>query len=332
MEAFIRFFIDVNKLKSTKRPGWVLRGIRNPESVASHAFRVLVLAWVFGQSPNRNIKRLLKLALVHSLSAAHIEYISPYEKLLKLKRKPELLKKYPALVLRGSREQKEKIAALRFREEEKAVKRLTHGLPEPQKSEIYSLWLDFQNKSSREAKFLKTLDRVENLIQTCEYKNQLSREIIHQFFSQVDEITDNERILSFAKSVEEHTLRGRGKVRNKKNAAVIEFLCELGKLKQIKRIGWVYGGAREEKTESIADHSFRMTLICWLLVGRRRMDLEKVLKMAVAHDFVIVFTGDTTPFDDLITGDLKKDKEILEEWPTRSKKEKEKLTIKRRYK
>ncbi|HEX7456626.1 MAG TPA: HD domain-containing protein [Candidatus Nanoarchaeia archaeon] len=332
MEAFIRFFIDVNKLKFTKRPGWVLRGIKNPESVASHAFRVLVLAWVFGLSPNRNIKRLLKLALVHSLSAAYIEYISPYEKLLKVRGKQELIKKYPALVLRGSKEQKEKIAARRFHEEETAVRKLIHGLPEPQKNEIYSLWLDFQHKSSHGAKFLKTLDRVENSIQAIEYRGQLSREVIYPFLSQIDEITDNKRILGFAKSIEEFFTKGRNKVRNKKNAAMLEFLCELGKLKQIKRIGWIYGGAEEEKTESIADHSFRVALMCWVLAARRRMDLEKVLKMAIVHDIVIIFTGDITPFDDLISGDPKKDKKILEEWPTRSKKEKERLTVKRRYK
>lgn len=332
MKQLIDFFIEVSKLKTLKRRGWVLRGIKDPESVASHAFRVLALTWIFGRETNRNIKRLLKLALVHSLSATYIDYISPYEKLLKAKAKKEQLRTYPALILQGSQTKKKRIASVRFREEDKAMKKLIKNLPKSNRNEIYSLWLDFQNLTSRDAKFLKTLDRLENLIQAVEYKNQLPQETLHRFISQIDEITDNKRILNFAKSVAEYFSKGKKEIRNQKNADLLEFLCNLGKLKQIKRIGWIYGGAAGEKTESIADHSFRVVLMCWLLVGRRRMDLEKVLKMAIAHDFVIVFTGDTTPFDDLISGDLKKDKKILEEWPKRSKEEKEKLTIKRRYK
>ena len=170
--------------------------------MADHAFRVLILAWVFGRETHLNIKRLLKLALVHSLSAAYIDYISPYGKLLEYKNKKDLLQKYPALILRASVTKKGKIAALRFAEEKKAVDNLTGDLPETTRHEIRYLWLDFQNKTSKEAKFLKVLDRIENLIQALEYKDQLSQELVSPFLSQINEITDNKQILNLAKSIE----------------------------------------------------------------------------------------------------------------------------------
>src|SRR4030066_2259365 len=121
MEEYIQFFIKIGRLKSTPRPGWVLRGVKNPESIADHAFRVLMLAWICGSRSKLNIKRLLKLALVHSISAVYIDYISPYDKLLELKNRKEIIKRYPALALRAPIDQKGKIAKQRLEEEKKAM-------------------------------------------------------------------------------------------------------------------------------------------------------------------------------------------------------------------
>lgn len=332
MDEYIDFFIKVGRLKSTPRPGWVLRGVKNPETVAEHTFRVLMLAWIFGKENNLKIKRLLKLALVHSLSASYIDYISPYDKLLETKSKKELLKKYPALKLRAPIDQKGKIFRTRFKEEKKVIEKLTKTLPEPVRHEIRYLWLDFQQRTSKEARFLKVVDKLENLIQALEYRRQIGKELLAPFLSQVNEVTDNTQILNFARSAQEYFLGGEVRVRNRRNVPFIKFIHEIGKLKVIKRRGWIYGGAKEEETESVASHTFRHALMCWLLVGKRRFDLEKLLKMILIHDLEVVYAGDITPFDDLVTGDLKKDKLILEKWPSRSKKEKERITISRRFK
>lgn len=333
MEPIIKFFLEVGKLKTTKRRGWLLRGVKNPESVADHAYRLLVLVWVFGRGTKLNLKRLIKLASVHSLSAIYIDYISPYDKLLSTKSKKELLHKYPALELRAPITEKGKIVKQRFNEEKKVMNKILKELPDGTKNEIYSLWMDFQEKTSKEAKFVKVLDRIENLLQALEYKDELKKELIEPFLHQVNEITDDRSILNFAKSIEEYFLKGKfRKAKNRKNVNLIEFLISVGKLKFIKRRGWIYGGAKEKDTESIAGHSFRLVLMSWILTGRRRFDIEKILKMVLIHDIAIVYTGDTTPFDNLISGDLKKDKPILEVWPTHSEAEKRRLTIERRHK
>jgi putative hydrolase of HD superfamily len=332
VEEFIKFFVEIGKLKTIQRRGWLLRGIKNPESVADHAFRVLLLAWIFGKERNINVKRLLKLALVHSLSAVYIDYISPYDKLLEIKGRREIIKKYPALALRAPIDQKGKIAKQRLEEEKKAIKKLTKDLPEPINHEINYLWLDFQERGSREAKFLRALDKIENLIQAYEYKDEVKEDILTPFLVQINEVTYDPRLLKFVKNLEIYIRKGKEAVKNKTDKNLIEFILEVGKLKKIKRIGWIYGGAKEAETESIAAHTFRLALMSCCLVGRRHFSLERLIKMSLVHDFVIIYTGDTTPFDDLISGNLKKDKPILEKWPTRRKEDKERLTIERRYK
>jgi putative hydrolase of HD superfamily len=66
---------------------------------------------------------------------------------------------------------------------------------------------------------------------------------------------------------------------------ILKFLLEIGKLKQIKRSGWVLNGI---DGESVADHSFRVAVLSILLGDalkeKYKIDMEKLLKMAVLHD------------------------------------------------
>ena len=312
MEEFIRFFIDLGKLKTTLRPGWVLRGVKNPESVADHAFRVLVLAWVFGKETRLNIKRLLKLALVHSISAVFIDYISPYTQLLDIKDKKELLKRYPALVLRAPVTEKGRIGNKRFEEEKRAVEKFIEDLPKVVKDEIYNLWLDFQNKTSKEAKFLKSIDRLENLTQALEYKDQIKEELLSPFLTQISQVTDNKRILNFAHSLCKFFTEGEKSVKSRKDRNLIKFILEVGKLKTVPRKGWEIRGVRHP--ESVAAHCFVSTFTSWLLSARRRVDKEAVFLMIMSHDLFATEIGDSTPYDKIIEA-AKDKKKLLESLP-----------------
>lgn len=306
-----------------------MRGVKNPETVADHSFRVLILAWIFGSSTRLNIKRLLKLALVHSLSAVDIDYISPYGKLLQIKDKKELLKKYPALVLRASVKEKGEITRQRFEEEEGAVKKLIQDLPEAIAHEIYSLWLEFQQKTSKEAKFLKALDRLENLIQALEYKDQLKEEQLTPFLSQIGGVTDNKRILSFAESLCRFFTKGEGAVKSRKNRNLIKFIIEVGKLKTVLRKGWLIRGVKNP--ESLAAHSFRSAIIAWLFSAKRRINQEVVIVMAIMHDLFTSAVGDITPYDGSIK-DLneKEGRKLIESLPWLGSKAQKELLAKER--
>jgi putative hydrolase of HD superfamily len=65
-----------------------------------------------------------------------------------------------------------------------------------------------------------------------------------------------------------------------------------GKLKELKRTGWVESGILEP--ESVADHSYRTTLLAMILSDQKGLDTLKTVKMALLHDLVESVTGDLT--------------------------------------
>ena len=74
---------------------------------------------------------------------------------------------------------------------------------------------------------------------------------------------------------------------------LLEFLRDAGDLKRIPRTGWVQAGIKEP--ESVADHSFRTTLLAMVLSDQMGLDTEKVVRMALIHDLAESRTGDLTP-------------------------------------
>jgi putative hydrolase of HD superfamily len=61
-----------------------------------------------------------------------------------------------------------------------------------------------------------------------------------------------------------------------------KFLYELGQLKRVKRSGWWIAGV--ENPESVAEHSFRTTVIAYLLAQLEGANVEKSTLMALFHD------------------------------------------------
>ncbi|CEL99190.1 unnamed protein product [Vitrella brassicaformis CCMP3155] len=75
--------------------------------------------------------------------------------------------------------------------------------------------------------------------------------------------------------------------------SIIKFLQICGKLKRVKRTGWVRAGV--EQPESVAEHMYRMAMACFLL-PTATADRNKCVKMALVHDLAEWSVGDITPF------------------------------------
>jgi putative hydrolase of HD superfamily len=324
MEGLIEFFISVGQLKV--RPGWVLKGVKNPETFAEHTFRLFVLGWLFSRGRELNAEKLLKMTLIHSLSAVFVDYLSPYDQQLGRVLENEKGKAKPLLNLQMPASLKGRASVSRPDEEEKAIRKLTAKLPTTQKKELYSLWLDFQTRKSPEAKFVGALDKLENLIQAHEYGDHVADKSFDSFMEEVKEENNDKAVVAFSNQIKAYF---EGRKISEADKVLIEFILNVGKLKILKRVGWIYGGAKEGDTESVADHSFRLAIMVWFL-AQTGLNIEKMMKMAIGHDFATIYTGDITPFDGLITHNLSKDKATLEKWPQRSREEKEKLTAHRR--
>lgn len=80
------------------------------------------------------------------------------------------------------------------------------------------------------------------------------------------------------------------------------FLTRAGRLKRVKRTGWLDRGVPAAETESVADHTFRVALLAWLAAeaaaaGGEPIDPARVLRLALLHDLAEALTGDLTPYD-----------------------------------
>ena len=82
-------------------------------------------------------------------------------------------------------------------------------------------------------------------------------------------------------------------------SSTIDFLFEAAALKRLHRTGWqILGGGN---TESIAEHSFMVAVIAYVMAVGRNLNLEKILMIALFHDFEETRTGDVYKLADLYT-------------------------------
>ncbi len=76
------------------------------------------------------------------------------------------------------------------------------------------------------------------------------------------------------------------------------FLTIAGQLKRVRRSGWVDRGIPPADVESVADHSWRVALMGWLLSGEvEGLNRERVVLLALVHDLAESLAGDMTPYD-----------------------------------
>lgn len=84
-------------------------------------------------------------------------------------------------------------------------------------------------------------------------------------------------------------------------SSLLEFFSRAGKLKGVERTGWVEAGV--PSPESVADHSYRTTLMAVIIAEAEGLDSLKAAKMALIHDLAEVETGDLTPAQKRLEGE-----------------------------
>ncbi|MBI3305179.1 HD domain-containing protein [Candidatus Parcubacteria bacterium] len=76
---------------------------------------------------------------------------------------------------------------------------------------------------------------------------------------------------------------------------IVEFLKEIDKLKEVKRQVHTTSGRQENS----AEHSWHLALAVWLLKDELgfRLNTAKAVELALVHDLVEIYAGDTYFFD-----------------------------------
>ena len=143
------FLTELMRLKALPRTGWLLRGIRDVESVADHLYGVTFIAMLLADCARArgmevNIEKVLRMALLHDLSEARTGDL------------PATIKAYfPAESLKHADEQ--------------AVVEILAKLGGLGKTYL-ELWREYEERQTLEARLVKAADKLDLLFQAREYE------------------------------------------------------------------------------------------------------------------------------------------------------------------
>lgn len=141
--ATAAFLIEAGHLKRTKRTGWWIAGIRDPESVAEHSYRVGVIAYVLALMEGADANRAATLGLFHDVPETRTGDI------------PSVGKPFVRLV-----------------DAQDVIAEQTAKLPAALAGPIRDLVAEFEAKETPEARCAKDADKIECLLQAREYEAQ----------------------------------------------------------------------------------------------------------------------------------------------------------------
>jgi putative hydrolase of HD superfamily len=161
----IAFLTELMRLKALPRTGWLLRGVRDVESIADHTFGV---AWIAMLLADRavargleiNVEKVLRMALLHDLSEARTGDL------------PSTIKPYfPGDTLKQADEQ--------------AAREILQPLGEAGTNYL-ALWHEYEQRTSLESRLVKAADKLDLLLQAREYEKGGAKNL-DEFWDQADE-------------------------------------------------------------------------------------------------------------------------------------------------
>jgi putative hydrolases of HD superfamily len=90
-----------------------------------------------------------------------------------------------------------------------------------------------------------------------------------------------------------------GSLEKKPVPALISAYFEFNHLKQLYRQGWLRRGLPKERCESVAEHTFGVAVLAYMLAETYfpELDAGRVLRLALLHDFGEIYAGDLIPSD-----------------------------------
>jgi putative hydrolase of HD superfamily len=142
-ERLASFMVEAGHLKRSRRTGWWIAGVRDPESVAEHSFRTGVIAYVLALLEGCGADRAATLALFHDFPETRISDIPSTGR--------------PFVSTAAPQE---------------VTKTQTAELPGEVAGPLRDLIDEFETRQTPEAQCAKDADKLECLIQAREYQSQ----------------------------------------------------------------------------------------------------------------------------------------------------------------
>ncbi len=134
----IAFMLELDKMKNLYRQTYVLHEDRK-ENDAEHSWHIAILAFMLAEYSNQpvDVFKVMKMVLLHDVVEIDAGDTYCYD-------------------AEGYKSKAER--------EEKAAQRIFGLLPDDQKDEYYSLWREFEDSETADARFAAVLDRIQPLL------------------------------------------------------------------------------------------------------------------------------------------------------------------------
>ncbi|KAJ2779638.1 hypothetical protein H4R18_003900 [Coemansia javaensis] len=171
--SVVDFLRIVERLKRTKRTGWVNSGIAGAESVADHMHRMGVMALLV-EDDALDRMRCVKMSIVHDLAEALVGDITPFDGVSKEEKR--------ARERQGMREIVDTLGG------SAAAK------------EIEALWLEYEDNETAEARLVHDLDKCEMIQQALEYEESDGKRL-DSFFNSTKDVFTHPQIRSWADEI-----------------------------------------------------------------------------------------------------------------------------------
>jgi putative hydrolase of HD superfamily len=150
-----KFLYEIGQLKRVKRSGWWIAGVKDPETVAEHSFRTAVIAYILADLEGVDPEKVASMALFHDM--------------------PEARTNDAHRIVRRYADWKNV--------DKKAINEQCTKLPDEMAKRMVSLFEEFEEEISLEAKIVRDADLLECIVQAREYQALGYHDVIDWIFN-----------------------------------------------------------------------------------------------------------------------------------------------------
>ena len=193
MLRFMQLALD---LKKVQRQGWIDRGVPNPESSADHSWSVAFFGWLLAQErDDLNAERIMLMALVHDLPEALAGDATPFDR----HRADDGTIADDHFRAAPVYDESEK--RLKRRREREALMQMAGSLEPELRKMIVEIWDEYTSSLTREARFVRDLDKLETVLQAEAYLEAHPNIVIDSFRAGADRDIDDPQLRTLLASI-----------------------------------------------------------------------------------------------------------------------------------
>ena len=165
--GIVDFFKKASELKYLKRTGWIISGVKNPESVGDHTFMVSLMAYIYALKLGTDAEKVLKMSIIHDICEAYSGDI-PNRKGV-------------------SSEEK-------LKKEKEGFERIVSSLPYDIRLEMTEIWNEFLEQKTKEAQLVRDVDKLDMCLQALKYSKIYGKEKFMEFFKDCEKSIKTEMV------------------------------------------------------------------------------------------------------------------------------------------